>query len=157
MITRRSRQPASFESALLEVLGVTTVIPPDGAGRWVYGLRDGAAETFYVGKSGHILTRLGEHRKTYGDTLVSVWLVPVRSVWSMTVTEDFLIDRLQPRMNVHGMADEEELIKERIARRAARTRAVHEGLAAAGLPSGQPTGTGRADFRAAVRAAGRTR
>lgn len=144
---KRKQLPSSaqkaWEEALLAVLGVTFTIPPDGGGMWVYGLRDSDAVTFYVGKSGHILTRLGAHRKTYGDTLVSVWLVPVRSVWSMTVTEDFLIDRLQPRMNVHGMADEEDLIKERIARRAARTRAVHRGLAAAGRPSGGWTGGGR--------------
>lgn len=152
---RKNPLAPGAESELLAVLGVTFTIPPDGAGMWVYGLRDGDPGTFYIGQSEHILTRLGAHRKTFGDTLVSVWLVPCTSVWSMTVTEDFLIDRLQPRMNVHGMANEEALIKARIARRAARTRAVHEGLAAAGLPSGAPTGTGRADFRAALRAAAR--
>ena len=94
----RRKQPADFgqavsEKALLGVLGVTFTIPPDGAGMWVYGLRDGDPGTFYIGQSEHILTRLGAHRKTFGDTLVSVWLVPCTSVWSMTVTEDFLIEQ----------------------------------------------------------------
>jgi hypothetical protein len=144
VIGRRSRQPASFEDALLAVLGATTVLPPDGAGFWVYGLRNAAGETFYVGQSGSLLTRLGYWRKVYLDTLVSVWLVQVNSERSMTVTEDFLIDRLQPRMNVHGMADEEKRVQARIAHRAERTRAAHRALAAAGLPLGVPTGTGRA-------------
>ena len=54
----------------------------------------------------------------------------------MTTTEDFLIDRLQPVMNVHGMSDEEQRIKERIARRSGRQKAVQQGLREAGLPAG---------------------
>lgn len=127
------KQP-SFEDSLLSALSVTFALPPDGDGMWVYGLRNAAGETFYVGKSGNILTRLGAHRKTYRDTLVKVWLVPCASEWAMTTTEDLLIDRLQPVMNVHGMSDEAERVKARIARKSERQKAVQQGLRDAGLP-----------------------
>lgn len=120
------------EAALLAALGATETLPADGAGFWVYGLRDGAGETFYVGKSASIWTRLGAHRRRFGATLCSVWLVRRASEWSMVVTEDFLIDELQPRLNVHGMADEEERVRDRTLakarRRSARTAAVHTAL-----------------------------
>ncbi len=129
------KQP-SFEEALLSVLGVTGILPPDGDGMWVYGLRNAAGETFYVGKSENILTRLGAHRKTYRDTLIAVWLVPCESVLAMVTTEEFLINRLKPAMNVHGMDDEAARVKERIARRSARTKAVRQGLHDVGRPFG---------------------
>lgn len=139
-LTRRGREPepASFEDALLAVLGVTGVIPADGAGMWVYGLRDAAGETFYVGQSESVLTRLGAHRTAFGALLCSVWLVPVTSPWAMTTTEDFLIDRLQPRMNIRGMADEEAQLRARAARTSAASRAVHAGMQQAGRRSGRP-------------------
>lgn len=133
---RKPAQPVSFEEAVLAALGVTLIIPPDGSGMWVYGLRNAAGETFYVGQSAQILTRLGAHRKVYRATLTSVWLVPCEDAWDMTVTEDFLIKRLKPVMNVHGMSDETEKIKERIARKASRQKAVNAGLREVGLQAG---------------------
>lgn len=129
----RAVPPVDREAALLAALDATETLPADGAGFWVYGLRDAAGETFYVGKSASIWTRLGAHRRKFGDTLCSVWLIRRPSEWSMVVTEDFMIDELQPRLNVHGMADEEERIRSRVVtrgkRRSARTAAVHAALA----------------------------
>lgn len=127
---RKAPEPESPEQELLRVLGAVHVIPPTGPGYFVYGLVGHDGVTFYTGQSGDILTRLGAHLKTYGDAIAEVWLVPVSSKWSMEVTEDFLIDRLQPRVNVHGTSNEADLIRERLARRRSeRMRQQHLALA----------------------------
>lgn len=137
---RREPEPPDQNAALLAVLGATGQVPAPAFGCWVYGLRDASGETFYIGKSENLLTRLGHWHKTYGDALASVWLVRCASEWQMQVTEDFLIDRFQPRMNVHGMSDEETRIRERIMTRSRRIRSVHAALAEAGVPSGRGGG-----------------
>ena len=128
MMWRRKPEPPSFEEALLAVLGVDWVLPPDGAGMWVYGLRNAAGETFYVGKSeqhSHPAGRAPQDLPGHAHVGVAG---AVRVGVAMVTTEEFLITRLKPAMNVHGMSDEAARVKERIARRAARTKAVQQGL-----------------------------
>jgi excinuclease UvrABC nuclease subunit len=115
------RVPEDPGVALLRSLGAVEMFAPL-SGRYVYGLVGLDGKVFYVGQSENIMTRLGAHLKTYGDNLASVLLVKVASEWSMTVTEDFLIDRVQPAMNVYGMADEADRVRARMARRQVRTR-----------------------------------
>lgn len=133
---RREPEPVDQKAALLAVLGATGQVPAPAFGFWVYGLREADGTTFYIGKSANLLTRLGAHHKTYGEALAGVWLVRCASEWQMQVTEDFLIDRFQPRMNVHGMSDEEQKIRERIMTRSARQRNMHLALSEAGVPYG---------------------
>jgi excinuclease UvrABC nuclease subunit len=116
-------EPEDPAAALLRSLGAVKVVPML-PGLYAYGLVGRDGQVFYVGQSKDLHRRIHEHVKTYGDALVSVLAVRVGSDWSMTVTEDFLIDRLQPVMNVHGMSDEADKIRARQARRSARFREI---------------------------------
>ena len=122
------RFPDDPGRALLASLGAVELVPllP---GLYVYGLAGRDGKVFYVGQSRDLYRRIHEHQKTYGDALAAVLAVRVASDWSMTVTEDFLIDRLQPAMNVHGMSDETDRIRKRAARRSLQKRAMQESLA----------------------------
>jgi excinuclease UvrABC nuclease subunit len=122
------RETGDAGRALLASLGAVEVVPML-PGMYAYGLVGRDGKVFYVGRTTDMHRRIYEHVKTYGDALVSVLAVRVASDWSMTVTEDFLIDRLQPPMNVHGMSDEAEKVRDRMARR--RLRVQHAQLAAA--------------------------
>jgi hypothetical protein len=123
----RPAEPEDSGVALLKSVGAVELFAPL-TGFWVYGLVGPDGKVFYIGQSANIMTRLGAHVKTFGANLTSVLLVKVSSEWSMTVTEDFLIDRVQPPVNVHGMSDESDRIRSRMARRSQRRFAVHEAL-----------------------------
>ena len=129
--------PERPEAALLRVLGATDQIPAPAFGCWVYGLLGHDGETFYIGQSENLLTRLGHWHKVYGDTLAGVWLVACANEWDMSVTEDFLISRLKPRVNIRGASDELAQIRARVLSRkqqrgAAMGAARGEAYAAAG-------------------------
>lgn len=124
---RSRRETEDPGRALLVSLGATEFIPLTGL--YTYGLAGADGKVFYVGKSANVMRRIAEHQVTYGSALVSVLLLRCESDWSMTVAEDFAIDRLQPAMNTHGMSDETDRIRERIARRSLRTREVQLAMA----------------------------
>ena len=135
----RKREPeqADPREVLLAALGAVTDIPVPATGFWCYGLRGHDGVTFYVGQSANLLTRLGHWHKVYGDALAAIWLVRCANEWDMSITEDFLIARLKPAVNVRGTSDELARIRDRVlnrnqARGRAMGLALHESRAAEG-------------------------
>jgi hypothetical protein len=74
---------------------------------FVYGLDNADGECFYIGLSESLLTRLGMWQKHYGDYLAGIRVLRCTDAEDMDVTENFLIKRMQPRMNVNGTENEE--------------------------------------------------
>jgi hypothetical protein len=90
---------------LLDLLGAVPwsdiSLPREGE-CFVYALDNAAGECFYVGKSENLLTRLGSWQKTYGDYLTGIRVLRVKDKDDMEVTELFVIERMQPKMNRLG-------------------------------------------------------
>ena len=84
----------------MEFLGMKRVEIPRGY--WVYALLDATEDVFYVGQSENLASRIGRHVEAYGARLVAIRYLECRSEQHMYVTEQWLIDMLQPPMNVLG-------------------------------------------------------
>jgi hypothetical protein len=105
---------------LLDLLGAVPFgeigVPRKGE-CFVYGLDNETDGCFYIGLSESLYTRLGVWQKTYGNYLTGIRVLRCRDAADMDVTENFLIGRMQPRMNVNGTETAER------RRRAKATRA----------------------------------
>lgn len=123
-LRRRKPDPAPAPPRdLLDLLGAVPLsaigIPREGD-CFVYGLGNAEGECFYVGLSESLYTRLGVWQKTYGDYLTEIRVLRCRDAADMDVTENFLIYRMQPRMNINGTENEERRRKAK-ARKAPRS------------------------------------
>jgi hypothetical protein len=92
--------------AVLATLGAVRFVLPRGY--WCYVLRDAAREPFYVGISGNLLRRTGEHVKAYGNKLAYVDVIRCRSEHEARVTQLMLADRFDGYLRNHlGTAEYE--------------------------------------------------
>lgn len=144
MIGRRRGRPAVPPSpvpgsgaAILAALGALDFEPMPGC--WCYVLFEDAARErpFYVGMSGSVLSRLGDHTENHGGRLRAVSVIPCRDEHQARVTQLVLIDRLEgPLINVLGTAGYERYRTE--ARRRARYLDSPEHIAATMRPDRLP-------------------
>ncbi len=117
------KPPPAPPRDLLDLLGAVPFselpLPREGD-CFVYGLGNAGGECFYVGLSMSLYTRLGVWQKTYGDYLTEIRVLLCRDEDDMNVTENFLICRMQPAMNVNGTENEKRRQQAR-ARKAPRS------------------------------------
>jgi hypothetical protein len=111
---RRGRSPAA---QLLAGLGAETFGCFPSQGFCVYCLWDDRDVLLYVGQTTNLLRRLGEHQQSpTRGAFVRVSLFRCYSERQMHLTEEWLIDRLQPPLNVWGTRDQEERANSRMER-----------------------------------------
>jgi hypothetical protein len=109
----RSRKPVPAPPAQPEdLLGLLGAVPHGEIGLpregecFVYGLDRADGTCFYIGKSESPYTRWGTWLTTYGDYLAGIRVLRCKNRDDMEVTELFLIERMQPEMNVNGTENE---------------------------------------------------
>lgn len=105
-------------------------------GYWCYVLIDASGLPVYVGITGNLLRRLGEHLKAYGLRIAQIQVIKARTEHEARVTQLFLADRFEAGIeNFLGTAEYERYRAE--LHRAARAMdlpafvtARHEAMAA---------------------------
>ena len=105
-LLRRGGEPPEPQGPLA-YLGAKTLIIPRGP--WVYALHEPNDSVFYVGQSENLASRIGRHVEGYGQRLHHASLIECTSENHMYVTEQWLIDMLQPSMNTLGTENEERM------------------------------------------------
>jgi hypothetical protein len=85
---------------LLRSLGAIDL--PDLRGYIVYVLWNSADTVIYVGQSASLVTRLERHLAKHGDKIARISVIRCESRRRMDLTEAWLIDRLQPGLNISG-------------------------------------------------------
>jgi hypothetical protein len=86
---------------------------------FVYALDGPDGTCFYIGLSESLFSRLDHWRRTYGDYLAGIRVLRCEDADDMIRTENFLIKRMQPRMNVSG-TETEKRRRQAIASKAPR-------------------------------------